>query len=123
VGPIFIPSINRKASNMKLRCSANSIRFRVQEEDLRELSANHSVSVLVKIPPGKGLRYTLALVEVAEISVAFEYDEVLVRLPKGAALQWINTEQVGMETTVFPDIKVLIEKDFPCGHVSLPPKA
>jgi hypothetical protein len=112
----------RKAKDMKLRCSANSIRLRLQEADLEELRLSNSVSVRVPLPPGKGLRYTLELFEVAQIVAEFEYDEIRVILPKNAALQWINTDQVGIEHSML-NLKILIEKDFPCGHASLPPKA
>jgi DNA helicase TIP49 (TBP-interacting protein) len=107
---------------MKLRCSANGIRLRVDEADLEKLLLSNSVSVMVPLPPGKGLRYTLELLEVAQIVAKFEYDEIRVTLPRNAALQWINTDQVGMAHSML-DLNILIEKDFPCGHTSLPPKA
>ncbi len=107
---------------MKLRCSADSIRLRVDEADLELLRMHHLVSVTVPIPPGKGLQYTLELSEVAQIIVEFEYNEIRVILPKDAAMQWINTDQIGIEHSML-NLKILIEKDFPCGHASLPPKA
>jgi hypothetical protein len=52
---------------------------------------------------------------VPEVAAAFEDGRVRVMLPKGAAKQWMDGDQVGLEGSD-AILNIAVEKDFQCLH-------
>lgn len=104
---------------MKIRCENNSIRFRLRKSELSQLRAGDSVRTEVFFQTGLGFSWELWIDTAAETARATGYgSHVAVALPLEMAMQWIDSEQVGIEFFQPIDrdqrLRVLIEKDFPC---------
>lgn len=103
---------------MKLRIRGNSLRLRLLRGEVAQLRASEKVSETINFG-NSTLTYTLQISDsVTEISADFRNDEIAVSLPKELARQWIETEQVGLETAQdipgAESLNILIEKDFIC---------
>jgi len=74
---------------MKLRCTENSIRIRIRKYESMQ-----------------------------QVAATLLDNNLVVNLPKSAANEWINSNQVGIEVNKeIPNnesLHILIEKDFPC---------
>ncbi|OJJ15884.1 hypothetical protein BKI52_36810 [marine bacterium AO1-C] len=105
---------------MKLRCTNNSLRLRVRKSDLEILQQKGSISESLTFGPQIHFRFSLKIAQdLAEVQARFENNEMSVYLPVQQAEIWINSNQVGIQTTssATPDseaLDILIEKDFPC---------
>jgi len=103
---------------MKLRCTTNSIRFRVRKSDLEQLKSAGHIEESVGIG---NFRFRLELLRGAGgMSAGFADGLVTVFLYEDAAQDWIASDQVGMEE-LWPSgngaiVQLLVEKDFPCVH-------
>jgi hypothetical protein len=100
---------------MKIRCTQDSIRLRVRKSDVALLAKGQSVVEVLHFPTGGTLTFALEVSSVEHIQVQYEEANLAVHLPENIAQNWINTEQVGIETTL-GQLHLLIEKDFPCAH-------
>lgn len=105
---------------MKLRCTANSIRFRVRKSDLDILQNQGEVSAPINFAPGIKLEYTLKLGQIEQPQASYTVHQIIVILPAELAKNWINSEDVSIEyQQTYAEgqyLQVLIEKDFPCRH-------
>ena len=106
---------------MKLRFDHQSIRLRVRKSDLEQLSKAGLVEETVHFPHGS-LVYRLQVSEAAEaVSANIQANTITVSLPTHQAHVWINSEEVGVYTSLAlsgeaPLLQILVEKDFPCKH-------
>lgn len=102
---------------MKFRATTNSIRIRVRKSDLEQLKTTEWVYEGVELPGGPIWSFGL-LIDGEEIAARLKDNTVIVSLPKQIAMDWIDTEQVGIEHYLLLDngqqLHILIEKDFPC---------
>ena len=104
---------------MKIRCEQDSIRLRLRKSELGQLRNEHKLSTTVHIPGGKSLVWELVLDDTSsDITADLESHVLKVVLPLKDALQWMDTETVGLEAFV-PNgtphqLHLLVEKDFPC---------
>lgn len=105
---------------MKLRCTADSIRLRVRKSDLEMLQNQGSISTPIHFAPGIKLEYVLQLGQTPEPQASYTPAQITLVLPQDQALQWINSDSVGIEhqQEYAPGqyLHLLIEKDFPCRH-------
>lgn len=104
---------------MKLRCTQNSIRMRVRKSELSQLAESRTISESVHFGPKSTLSFSLKIdSSLRELSAQFSNGQIVVALPEGQAQNWINSQEVGIETNinVSPErqLHILIEKDFPC---------
>lgn len=108
---------------MKLRLDSQSIRIRVRKSDIETLAAIGFIEETVHFSQGR-LVYKLELsAQSQEVGVTIKDESILVLIPKNQATSWINSETVGIYTTLSTGyekkiLKILIEKDFPCKHGS-----
>lgn len=100
---------------MKIRCTQNSIRLRVRKSDVAQLADGQKVVEILHFPTGNALTFILEISSIEHIQVQYEEASLAVHLPENIAQDWINTAQVGIETTL-GQLHLLIEKDFPCAH-------
>jgi len=105
---------------MKLRIRGNSIRLRVTRGELEQLGMSGSLEEVVEFGiKGPKLGYRL-LASAAEETVRakFEDDCLCIWVPKHAVDNWINSEQVGIESGQpigdGRSLRILVEKDFAC---------
>ncbi len=104
---------------MKLRIRGNSIRIRLQMSEIEQLSQTGRVTETISFAPDQALVYSILSSDDADtISVGFSDNEVAVKIPRGIAKNWCESEEVSLETSqvIHKEIrlKILLEKDFKC---------
>lgn len=105
---------------MKMRCVQNSIRLRLRKSEIDQLGQGMAITEEVGFPgETPSLSFALKMAEeVTAIDVTFSDRIIKVTLPRPQATNWINSNQVGIETFLplknSQHLHLLIEKDFPC---------
>ena len=108
---------------MKLRLRNNSIRLRLLRGEVQELAKNGSLeeSIFFGLNDTDRLTYKLQTDFNAEtISANFVDQTITVLVPTKVALDWIETEKVGLSFNQKScdnddkSLRILIEKDFVC---------
>jgi hypothetical protein len=102
---------------MKIRIRGNSIRYRLDKQDINALEQTGKVEEETRIGAG-ALHFCIKAKEAAQAAIKLEPQAVHLSLPLTQVQQWIETEQVGIEQQIpNPDgsvLKILVEKDFKC---------
>ncbi|MEM9558347.1 MAG: hypothetical protein AAGC60_29105 [Acidobacteriota bacterium] len=107
---------------MKLRIQGNSIRLRLKQGEVDELSRHGRVADRLTLgPDGQHLDYGLEVDESASVlGLRSTATEITVLLPLERAAVWTSTELVGLDGAVDigdeGEVTLLIEKDFTCLH-------
>lgn len=104
---------------MKLRCAHNSIRLRLRKSELDQLNRGFAVGESITFPGGQTLVFQLSTDPgISGMEAAWAGAVIDLRLPAKPARDWIETDQVGMESFLpLPNgeqLELLVEKDFPC---------
>lgn len=105
---------------MKLRLTHNSIRIRVRKSELAVLTEKKLVKEEVRFPTNTGvLSYSLSLhSDKNDLDAQMIGSDIQVMIPIKLAEDWINTNKVGLESSIAlaenEKLHLLIEKDFPC---------
>lgn len=105
---------------MKLRTNKNAIRFRLNQQELKEFSINGVIQESIRFSPKstEHLTYSLIQADREDISVSFINNHLRIYIPTAQALKWCSSEDVGFDCHLpIEDDKtlyVLIEKDFKC---------
>jgi hypothetical protein len=102
---------------MKIRTQGNTIRFRLNKEEVSGFAKNGELKDEISFG-ASSLTYQLISYVDDKISVSFVRGVISVNLPKKRVIKWADTEQVGLnEEVIYPNgqkLSVLIEKDFQC---------
>ena len=103
---------------MKLRCTENSIRLRLRKSDIAELATEGVITETIAFPCSNDLSFELRVAKVKKVEAKFANGVIVVNLPQETGMNWINSNQVGIETeqplAENAALYILIEKDFPC---------
>ncbi|NBC09514.1 MAG: hypothetical protein GVY26_20170 [Bacteroidetes bacterium] len=103
---------------MKVRFTDNSVRMRVRKSDLNQLKTEGQTRTHIQLQPA--LSFVLTIGDTPAPTAQMQGSTLTVTLPRTAAQQWVNSEQVGIEheqeQADGSRIHLLIEKDFPCAH-------
>jgi hypothetical protein len=105
---------------MKLRIRGNSIRLRLTQGDVAGLISEGTVSEAVQFSaaPTDRLIYSVQVSHSAAVPIAsYTQGELLVTLPAARAVEWADSDQVGIEHTQPADgieLRIVVEKDFRC---------
>ena len=105
---------------MKLRILGNSVRFRVSQAELAQLTGAGQVEDSVEFGPGARLVYRLEVADGAAEAIAAGYDRhgVTVVLPRELVDLWQRPDEVSLRgEQPLPDgasLTILVEKDFTC---------
>jgi hypothetical protein len=106
---------------MKLRINGNSIRLRLGQSEVRRMFNEGIVeeSTTFDISGRHRLEYILCTApNLPAVTASFEDGRIIVRMPNALMRQWVETDQVGIESIqVGSDggaLMILIEKDFKC---------
>ena len=114
----------RSLNTMKLRILGNSVRFRVSQAELAQLTTDGYVEDSVAFGPGAWLVYRLEVVDsgtgaaAESISAGYDGNGVRVVLPRAIVDVWQQPEEVSIRgEQALPDgdnLNILVEKDFTC---------
>ena len=109
---------------MKLRILGNSVRFRVSQAELTQLTTEGHVEDSVAFGPGARLVYRLEVADSGKgpaadaISAGYDGNGVRVVLPRERVDTWQQPEEVSIHgEQALPggdSLNILIEKDFTC---------
>lgn len=103
---------------MKLRIRGNTVRIRVSQSEMAELTEDGSTKDSIEFGPESRLSYRVEVVSEGPISASYEGDCVCIRLPQAAIDRWQRPEEVAMEgeqpLADGRSLKILVEKDFAC---------
>ncbi len=105
---------------MKLRIRGNSVRFRLLRSEVAALGAEGRIAetTIFGSTEKDVLTYSIQISDDAErVSAGFCENDICVVLPREAADEWINSEQVEIEAAIEENgqtIEILVEKDFVC---------
>lgn len=104
---------------MKLRTTHNSIRIRVRKSELEQLRKDEVIEESIAFPNDTVFIFALVIEDVEpDLSARLQDNYLKLSIAKATAKQWINTSEVGIESTItLPKgeaLRLLVEKDFPC---------
>lgn len=100
---------------MKLRLHDNSLRLRLSQSEVARLHDFGKVEDVIVFQPGRELFYAIETGALHEATATFENSNIRVILPTRLAMQWIESDQTGIEAST-GTLRLLIEKDFQCLH-------
>ncbi|HAP63016.1 MAG TPA: hypothetical protein DCR93_27135 [Cytophagales bacterium] len=108
---------------MKIRMKGNSLRLRLQQHEVQQLSEKGTVEEITAFGPlaSQKLVYSLRRTSRAsQVSASFTQGKITVWVPSALLTQWAVTDLVGFEEwmTLGTDesLRILVEKDFKCVH-------
>ena len=102
---------------MKLRFRKNSLRLRVNQQEVETLAAGSGLREQVHFPGGAALAYVLDMAAGSAPGASFDDSTIHVSLPAHQVRQWAAGEEVGLYFEVpagHDNLKVAIEKDLVC---------
>lgn len=104
---------------MKLRCIANSIRFRLRKSDIKLLKEKSKLKDSIHFPNGNSFVYGIILTD-SKNGAYCENNYMFIEVNRSIVAKWINSDEVSL-TIKLPtignkELSILIEKDFPCKH-------
>ena len=105
---------------MKLRIRGNTIRLRLSQSEVIELSTGQSIVESTTFPSESSASFSYSLSSdyaLSSIHASFENGCISVQLPELIVKDWAESENVGLhyslDTSKGP-LSILIEKDFAC---------
>ena len=99
---------------MKLRFHGNTLRLRLSQSDVAELSRRGKVEETIQFANAP-LIYSIESSATPAIHAVFENNRIRVSLPAADAARWLAREETGLENSQTSP-RILIEKDFACIH-------
>lgn len=103
---------------MKLRILGNTIRIRVSQDELAQISDTGQTTDEIMFGADNRLAYLLKVSHEAEaLQADFSANQITVSVPSTMAKTWTGTDQVSLHgEQSLPEgvLKILVEKDFRC---------
>jgi len=101
---------------MKLRIRGNTIRLRLTQLEVKQLTNEGSVEEVVEFGSIAELTYRIKTDSVNQIFASFDNNTITVTIPTNQAQEWANSDQTGIENGAYGlvPLHVIIEKDFQC---------
>jgi hypothetical protein len=103
---------------MKLRIRGNSLRIRVSQTELEQISRDGVASDAIRFGADSALEYGIEVRGVAPLQARFTGTEVRVIVPESALAKWLAPDQIaisGEQSLASGEtLKILVEKDFTC---------
>ncbi len=106
---------------MKIRIKENSVRIRITQSELTNLSNGDAVTERTYFPGGSVFVHTLIKSpSTSRIAISFDGYEMIVSIPEAAVRDWSESDEPGIEE-ILPNgraggLQILIEKDYACLH-------
>jgi hypothetical protein len=98
---------------MKLRFKKNSLRLRLNRQEVAALAVGTSIEERVEFPGGALLTYRLSPEGVATGSAELSQSTITIHVPAGSAQAWEASEEIGLYYRSGP-LEMAIEKDLEC---------
>lgn len=103
---------------MKIRIKGNSVRFRLTQSEVRQLSETGSVQETTEFASGI-FQYQVSLApDIQNLRATYTHGKIVMLVPETDGKNWFQNEIVGFETDMpLPEGKklhLLLEKDFAC---------
>jgi hypothetical protein len=110
---------------MKLRIKGNTLRLRLNQQELQQLAATGAVEDQTQFSPQQKLSYRIHASPTARtIGAAFNQNTLTVSIPSSDIQNWHTTDTVGLYSTqdIGPGehLEITLEKDFTCLHPNAP---
>jgi hypothetical protein len=103
---------------MKLRVRGNSLRIRLTQPEVRQLSGGAAVEDHCVLSPLSQLSVAAEPWHLDVFSAAFEEDKLTVRIPQSAIASWAETDDEGIYATLdngtSEGLRIAVEKDYSC---------
>ncbi len=104
--------------HMKIRIKGNSIRFRLTQSEVKQLSETGSITETTELM-GNVFQYQVKLIpEANQLRASYTNHTILLMVPETDGKNWFHTNTVGFEHEMeLPNGKklhLLLEKDFTC---------
>lgn len=100
---------------MKIRINGNSVRMRLNPEEVEELVQKGTAQDTCTFPNAV-FSYEIQASQGHEIEAKFEHNAVRVLIPEESLNDWDKDSRVGFEHNTSEGLFILIEKDFQCLH-------
>jgi hypothetical protein len=102
---------------MKLRLHEQSLRFRLDKNDLKQFKEHGMLNAKITFPGGQQLEYSLiADPHTMHLEASFTHQRVTVSIPQATVHNWIENDEISLQESLSvegqADLKLLIEKDF-----------
>lgn len=98
---------------MKLRISNQSLRLRINQDDLIQLTALGELKEEFGNHAMGSFKYSLLVNKAELIDIKILDNDIKVLIPESYVKEWNETDKVSFEQQV-SDIRILLEKDFQC---------
>ncbi|MEQ9300010.1 MAG: hypothetical protein RIF33_15660 [Cyclobacteriaceae bacterium] len=98
---------------MKLRISNQSLRLRINQDDLVQLTATGRLEEQFGNNAVGSWRYTLASHKSKQIEIKIGSNDITIFIPQANVAEWNDTDRVSFERSV-SGLRILLEKDFQC---------
>jgi hypothetical protein len=103
---------------MKLRIRGNSLRIRLTQPEVRQLSGGTAVEDHCILSPVSRLSVTADPWHLDVFSVALADGKLTVHIPQGAITEWAESNQEGLYSSLdngtSEPLRIAIEKDYSC---------
>lgn len=108
---------------MKLRIKDNSLRLRLDQEDMAAFKVAGRVEAATLFGDGARFQYALeASADVDRLTARMEGSRIAIFVPEALAEEWVQTDRVSLEaeqaTGEDAALHLLVEKDLGCRHTA-----
>jgi hypothetical protein len=103
---------------MKIRIKDNSLRLRLSQTEVQELSQTGQVRAKITFSPQVALVYEVQSTTAETLSSSYQENCISVFIPKAIISNWANSNEVSIQAEQLisekEQLSVLVEKDFKC---------
>lgn len=103
---------------MKIRIKGNSVRFRLTQSEVKQLSETGSIAETTDFGTSEFSYQVQLNPYIQELRAEFSNNQIVLMLPKSAGKDWYHNDVVGfendMELSAGNKLHLLLEKDFTC---------
>ncbi|THV60810.1 hypothetical protein EZV76_00265 [Flagellimonas alvinocaridis] len=103
---------------MKIRIKGNSVRFRLTQSEVKQLSETGSVMETTEFEQTTFVYEVQLEPTITELQASFFENTIIMKVPKDMGIHWFDSDTVGFENRVVltngNQLHLLLEKDFTC---------
>ncbi|RIV35305.1 hypothetical protein D2V08_08095 [Flagellimonas lutimaris] len=103
---------------MKIRIKGNSIRFRLTQSEVQQLSEMGSVKETAEFGPNVFQYQVKLMSSVQNLQASYSNNTILMMVPEADGKKWFHNDTIGfeheMELSTGKKLHLLLEKDFTC---------
>lgn len=103
---------------MKIRIKGNSIRFRLTQSEVKQLSETGLVAETTQFEQTQFTYKVQLESKIQELEASFSENTIILKVPEADGNNWFDSDNVGFENTMSlkngNQLHLLLEKDFAC---------